>query len=102
MNKEKYWICSFRKLDVDDFFIMACMSEGMRTTQIAPHMNSDINNIRKRIRKINAAMPGVFEKVVTPVSPPFKNYAFGKYMLTKRGREIALYCGRLLDRLSQH
>jgi hypothetical protein len=101
MNKEKYWISSFRKLDVDDFFIMACMGEGMRTSQIAPLMNSDINNIRKRIKKIKAALPAVYEKVDTPVSPPFKNYSFGKYMLTKQGREVSLYCGRLLDRLSQ-
>lgn len=94
----------FRKIDIDDFFILSCMLEGMSVQGIRIFIKKDCTCIAKRIRKIERVLPEAFQLITKePVEGGGRVWSGWqrKRVLTEKGREIAAICRTFLEQFDR-
>ena len=99
LTNDSYCFSALRKLDVDDFFIMVSLYEGLFSTRISEILDTDLSCVRKRIKKIERHMPGTFEKMRVGSSKQILNLKMSRHVLTEKGRKLAAACQPLLAAL---
>ena len=98
-ERNQFWILSYRDIDFDDLFLIACYYDGIHLKEISVLIGTDRSCLLRRIRKINRKI-GVFKKVYDPMEN-HRGCNWGRWVLNERGWQIGALCKEFIEKFSE-
>ena len=92
----------FRKMDVDDMFIIICMRKGKSTAKVSKLLKIDPSCILKRVRKIDRLLPELFMMKETEGYKKTGEWWATKRFLTEKGVAFADACETFLKKIATY